>query len=309
MIHFEKNTVLLTNYIKTILVQTEINNIISIAALLIRGDHELNLFKLEQIDILKKPLVFLEDKEIIAFIGVTKNFLGPLGLKIPVIADISTFQMKNFTIGANIKNHFFINMNWGVDLSIPIIKDIRKVTKKDRSPDGSGYLNIKKSIEIGHIFQLGQQYSRKMKVFVKMKNGNQENLHMGCYGIGITRIVAAVIEQNNDNNGIIWPNSIAPFEVVILPINMHKFIEIKKIANIIYQEFKKNGIDVILDDRNERPGIMFNEMDLIGIPHQIIISTSSINNGNVEYRARKNKKILFVKISEITNFIVNILKD
>jgi prolyl-tRNA synthetase len=308
MIHIDEHRLLLSNYVKTILVKTNINNISSIAALLIRGDHELNLFKVEKIDILKKPLALLDEKEIIEFTGVTKQFLGPFGLKIPIIADVSTCQMKNFTVGSNIKNHFFTDINWGIDLPIPIIKDIRKVTKKDWSPDGSGYLNVKKSIEIGHIFQLGQQYSQKMKAFIKMKDGSEENLHMGCYGIGITRIIAAVIEQNNDDHGIIWPNSIAPFEVVILPINMHKFIEVKKIANVVYQELKKNRIDVILDDRYERPGIMFNEMDLIGIPHQIIISNSSINNSNVEYRERRNKKIILVKIIEIINFIVKMLK-
>ncbi|QIQ41831.1 MAG: proline--tRNA ligase [Buchnera aphidicola (Microlophium carnosum)] len=300
----EKLNTPLENQIKTFLVQIKTDNITSIAALLIRGDHELNLFKIEKIEILKKPLVFLSEKEIILLIGVKKKFLGPLGLKIPVIADISTYKMKDFTIGSNINKHFFINVNWNIDLPIPIIKDIRKVTKNDLSPNGTGHLNIKKSIEIGHIFQLEQKYSRIMNKSIKTKNGHQENLYMGCYGIGITRIAAAIIEQNHDSNGIIWPNSIAPFEVVILPVNMNKDNEIKKIAHVLYQNFKKIGVDVILYDRNERPGVMFNEMDLIGIPHQIIISTRSINNNNVEYCARKNKKNILVNIQDITKFIV-----
>ncbi|AEO08596.1 prolyl-tRNA synthetase [Buchnera aphidicola str. Ak (Acyrthosiphon kondoi)] len=304
----EKLNTPLKNQIKTFLVKTKIKNITSIAALLIRGDHELNLFKIEKIDILKKPLVFLDEKETIALIGVKKKFLGPYGLKIPIIADISTYTMKDFTIGSNIDKHFFINVNWNIDLPIPVIKDIRKVTEDDLSPHGIGCLNIKKSIEIGHIFQLGQKYSRIMKTSFKTKDGNPRNLYMGCYGIGITRIVAAVIEQNHDENGIIWPNSIAPFEVVILPIDMEKSKKIKKIANILYQNFKKIGIDIILDDRYERPGVMFNEMDLIGIPHQIIISRRSIENNNVEYCERKNKKKILINIKDIINFMIQRLK-
>jgi len=314
-IHTKKSTIIseklntpLKNQIKTFLVETNIKNTTSVAALLIRGDHELNLFKIEKIKMLKKPLVFLNEKETISLIGVEQKFLGPYGLKIPIIADVSTYTMKNFTIGSNTNKNFFINVNWNVDLPMPIIKDIRKVTKYDLSPHGVGYLNIKKSIEIGHIFQLGQKYSKKMNASVKMKNGSQENLYMGCYGIGITRIAAAVIEQNHDKNGIIWPSSIAPFEVVILPINMKKFNIIKKIANSLYQNFKKIGIDIMLDDRDEQPGVMFNEIDLIGIPHQIIISMRSINNNNVEYRERKNKENILVSIEEIVNFIIKKLK-
>ncbi|QCI17639.1 proline--tRNA ligase [Buchnera aphidicola (Acyrthosiphon lactucae)] len=298
----------LKNQIKTFLVKIKTKDTTSIAALLIRGDHELNLFKIEQLNIIKKPLSFLDEKETISLIGVKKKFLGPLGLKIPIIADISTYEMKNFTIGANINEHFFINVNWNIDLPIPIIEDIRKVNTNDLSPNGTGYLNVKKSIEIGHIFQIGQKYSKIMKKSIKIQDGKQENFYMGCYGIGITRIAAAIIEQNHDESGIIWPNSIAPFEIVILPINMEKYNKIKKVANILYQNFKKIGIDVILDDRSERPGIMFNEMDLIGIPHQIIVSIRSINDNNVEYRERKNKKNVLIKIKDITNFVLQKLK-
>ncbi|QCO70800.1 proline--tRNA ligase [Buchnera aphidicola] len=309
IISSEKLNTPLHNQIKTFLVQIKIKHITSIAALLIRGDHELNLFKIEKIDILKKPLIFLNEKETMSLIGTEKKFLGPLGLNIPIIADVSTYKMKNFTIGSNINKYFFINVNWGIDLPIPIIKDIRKVTENDFSPNGIGLLNIKKSIEIGHIFQIGQKYSRKMQKSIKIKNGGQENLYMGCYGIGITRIVAAVIEQNHDKNGIIWPHSIAPFELVILPINMEKSNQIKKMANILYQNFKKIGIDVILDDRNKQPGVMFNEIDLIGIPHQIILSTRLIKNNNVEYRERKNKKNILIHIKDIINFIVKQLRN
>ncbi|CAL4326304.1 proline--tRNA ligase [Buchnera aphidicola] len=294
----------LKNQIKTILVRTKKNYIHPIAALLIRGDHELNIFKAQKIDFIETPLVFLNDTEILSLIGVTKKFLGPLGLKIPIIADISTYTMENFSIGANVENKFFINVNWKIDLPLPIIQDIRKVTKHDLNPNGKGHLNVQKSIELGHIFQLGQKYSQKMKTCIPVSNGSQKNLHMGCYGIGITRIVAAVIEQNHDKNGIIWPISIAPFQVVIMPINMNNVDKVQKIANLLYQELQKKEIDVILDDRNEQPGIMFNEIDLIGIPHQIIIGTRSIINNNVEYRERKSKKTILISIQEIINFIV-----
>lgn len=292
------------NYIKTILVKSRINNTVSAIALLIRGDHEFNIFKIEKIDMIEKPVSFLSEKEIILLTGYKKKFLGPIGLKIPIIADISTYNMKNFTIGSNLDNNFFINVNWNIDLPLPIFKDIRKVTKNDISPNGKGLLNIKKSIEIGHIFQLDKKYSKSMKTFFKNKNGIQKHIHMGCYGIGITRIVAALIEQNNDINGIIWPSCIAPFQVAILPINMHKKNKIKEAANNLYKKLQHNAVDTILYDRNERPGIMFNEIDLIGIPHQIIISENGICNDRIEYRTRKNKKSIFMPMQEIINFLM-----
>lgn len=301
------------NFIKTILIRTKINNHSSLAAILLREDHILNLFKIEKINIFEKPLSFLNEKETIELMGIESKFLGPIGLNIPIFADISVYYMKNFTIGSNISGKFFINVNWNIDLPIPIIKDMRKITKKDYSSDGSKNLEIKKSIEIGHIFQLGKEYSKKMNVLVQEKNNNHKNIHMGCYGIGITRIVASIIEQNYDKNGIIWPDSIAPFEVVILPLNAEKYLKIKEISENLYQILKKEKIDVILDDRNKRAGIMFNEIDLIGIPHQIIISPRHINEDNIEYRDRRNKKSILIKIKDVTFFLKQklnlVLKD
>ncbi|ANZ22462.1 proline--tRNA ligase [Buchnera aphidicola (Diuraphis noxia)] len=294
--------------IKTILVKTKEHDTNLVAALLIRRDHELNLFKLENLAIFQKPLVFLNEKEIISLTGVSSKFVGPIGLKIPIVADISTINMKNFTIGANVDDQFFVNVNWNIDLPIPIVQDIRKVTKEDLSPNGEGYLNIKKSIEIGHIFQIDRKYSKSMQASVKLKNGKKENMYMGCYGIGITRTIAAIIEQNHDENGIIWPSVIAPFEVAILPININKSNKIKNISNFLYENFKNRKIDVIIDDRNERPGIMFNKIDLIGIPHQVIISENSVANQNVEYRRRKDKKFILININCIIDFISNQLK-
>ncbi|WP_425619789.1 proline--tRNA ligase [Buchnera aphidicola] len=298
----ENFNIALKNHIKTVLACVQNQNNKSIIALLIRGDHELNLFKIEKMNISDKPIVLLNEQEIILLTGVQKQFLGPLGLKFPIIADISVCKMKNFSIGANNQNQFFINVNWNIDLPIPSIKDIRKVTKYDMSPDGSGHLNIKKSIEIGHIFQIGQKYSKKMKTFIQSQNSKKNNTYMGCYGIGINRIIAAIIEQNHDHHGIIWPSIIAPFEVIIIPINMHQSDKIKDIAHLLYQDFKKIGIDIILDNRNIRPGIMFNEMDLIGIPHRIIISEKLIKKNHVEYSDRKNKKSILINIQDIIDY-------
>ncbi|CAL4321098.1 proline--tRNA ligase [Buchnera aphidicola] len=298
----------LDHQIKTILVKTKIDKKNNIAALLIRADHEINIEKIENIDIIFKPLTLINEKEIFTRLGIKKKFLGPIGLIMPIIADISVIKMKNFSIGSNIENQYFTNVNWNTDLPIPIIKDIRKVTEKDISPDGKGQLKIRKSIEIGHIFQLGKEYSNKMNAFVKEKNGNKKNMHMGCYGIGITRIIAAIIEQNHDNDGIIWPVEIAPFEVAILPINIKNNIQIQKTSEMLYKIFKIKNIDVLLDDRNERPGIMFSEIDLIGIPHQIIISQRCIKDGNIEYRQRRNKFSTLIPQCEIVSFISQILK-
>ncbi|QNS01946.1 MAG: proline--tRNA ligase [Buchnera aphidicola (Pentalonia nigronervosa)] len=292
------------NKIKMFLIRAKFNNITSIIAFLIKEDHELNMYKIENIESIKGPLEFIDEQETIALFGVQKKYLGPIGLNIPIIADISTYKMTNFTIGANRNKYFFTNVNWNINLPIPIIKDIRKVTTHDISPDNSSYLNIKKSIEIGHIFQIGKQYSKTMNVSFREKNGNEKHLYMGCYGIGITRIIAAVIEQNHDEKGIIWPDAIAPFEVIILPININKSDKVNKTANNLYDTLKKNGIDVILDDRGKQPGIMFHDADLIGIPHQIIISTRYIENNNIEYRTRRYKDSTIVSIKKITNIIV-----
>ncbi|WP_343154467.1 proline--tRNA ligase [Buchnera aphidicola (Aphis aurantii)] len=298
----------INNLVKTILIRTNKKSNFSYAALLIRSEHELNLFKLEKIDILEKPLKFINDKDTIELTGVEKNFLGPLNLNVPIFADVSVYYMKNFTIGANINKKFFINVNWNIDIPIPTIVDIRNMTIHDVGPDGSKSLEIKKSIEIGHIFQLGKEYSNKMNMLIKNQDGQQKNLYMGCYGIGITRIIASIIEQNHDEKGIIWPNSIAPFEVAILPINVKNCKKTKKITEEIYKKIKNEKIDVILDDRNKRPGIMFNEIDLLGIPHQIIISQRYINENNVEYRERKSKKNIIINLKEIIVFLKNKLK-
>ncbi|CAL4321714.1 Proline--tRNA ligase [Buchnera aphidicola (Protaphis terricola)] len=294
--------------VKTILVKTNKTEKYPFIALLIRSEHTLNLFKLEKIDIIKKPLKILNEEETIKLTGVKKKFLGPLNLKFPIFSDVSVYYMKNFIIGSNINEKFFINVNWKTDIPIPTVVDIRNIDKNDLGPDGLEYLKIKKSIEIGHIFQLGLKYSKKMNILIKNKSGKKQHLYMGCYGIGISRMIAAIIEQNHDNNGIIWPNSIAPFEVAILPINIENCQKTKKISEQLYKKIKNENIDVILDDRNKRTGIMFNEIDLLGIPHQIIISKHNIDKENVEYRSRINKTSIFINIKDVIFFLKKQLK-
>lgn len=303
MKHTNEITHPIKNLVKTILVRTNKNSNFSFAALLIRAEHTLNLFKVEKINIFEKPLKFINEKEIIELIGVEKKFLGPLNLNVPIFADVSVYYMKNFTIGANINEKFFINVNWNIDLPIPTIIDIRNVTKQDIGPDGLQSLEIKKSIEVGHIFQLEQEYSKKMNMLIKDKFGKQKNFYMGCYGIGITRIIATIIEQNHDKKGIIWTNCIAPFELAILPINIGSCEKTKKITEELYKNIKNAKIDVILDDRNKRPGVMFNEIDLLGIPHQIIISKRYIDQASIEYRERKSQKNVLIPIKDIMLFL------
>ncbi|MGP1929787.1 MAG: His/Gly/Thr/Pro-type tRNA ligase C-terminal domain-containing protein, partial [Arsenophonus sp. ER-BJ3-MAG3] len=211
--------------------------------------------------------------------------------------------ISDFSAGANIKNKHYFGINWHRDLPLPDIYDLRNVVEGDPSPDGKGTLQIKRGIEIGHIFQLGTKYSEEIKAYIQNEDGYNQTILMGCYGIGITRIIAAIIEQNHDDNGIIWPDIIAPFQVVILPINMYKSYRVKEIAEKLYYDLQENSIDVIFDDRKERPGVMFADMELIGIPHIILISDRNLNNNKVEYKHRKDNKKLFININEIINFL------
>ncbi|XBC42496.1 MAG: proline--tRNA ligase [Buchnera aphidicola (Meitanaphis elongallis)] len=268
------------NTIKTILVKLQENKKYKFIAILLRADHSINENKASKIDILPYPLTFASQKETLKITGTTLDFVGPIGLNLPIIADLSVITLKNFTIGSNITGKYFNNVNWNKDLLTPKSFDIRNVVEGDISPDGIGTLTIKKSIEIGHIFQLGKQYSKTIGAKIQDHTGHKKFLTMGCYGIGITRVIAAIIEQNHDAKGIIWPVSIAPFQVAIIPINFHKSKIVQYESQIIYHLFKNNNIKVILDDRNENPGTMFSEIELIGIPYSIIIS---------EYLAKKNE--------------------
>ncbi|XBC40453.1 MAG: proline--tRNA ligase [Buchnera aphidicola (Nurudea ibofushi)] len=284
------------NTIKTILVKPKKNTNYDFIAILLRGDHTINESKLSKIKIISYPVIFASKIEILKLTGTTENFIGPIGLNIPILADFSVISLKNFTIGSNVTGKYFNNMNWNVNLSFPKIFDIRNVLEGDISPDGIGKLKILKSIEIGHIFQLGEKYSKTMKAQVQDHTGYKKFLKMGCYGIGVTRTVAAIIEQNNDDKGIIWPISVAPFKIAIVPINLYASKIVQNESKSLYYLFKNNNISVLLDDRNERSGKMLSDIELIGIPYIVIISENLLKENKVECRNRsKNTKIIISK--------------
>ncbi|QJC37332.1 proline--tRNA ligase [Enterobacteriaceae endosymbiont of Donacia thalassina] len=295
------------NIIKTFILRTS-DKKNPFIALLIRADYELNLHKIKKIN--NKVIKVLSKIEIEKIFQMNINSLGPFNLKMPIIGDYSIINMYNFIIGANIKDKYYINTNWQINLSIPNnIQDIRYVTNNDLTPDSKSLIKIKRSIEIAHIFQIGNKYSKIMNTYIYDKDKIKKNIYMGCYGIGISRLIAATIEQNYDTRGIYWPNSLlAPFIVAIIPINMYKYSIVEKYSLLIYKKFKILGIDVILDNRNETPGVMFADIDLIGVPHIIIINNNNIINNNVEYKYRKTGFKNIIPINLIVDFIFNKIK-
>jgi len=286
--------------VKTLLVKGSDGGVV---ALLVRGDHELNEIKAEKLDIVASPFEFASDNEIQAAVGAHPGSLGPVGLNIPIIIDRSVAVLADFAAGANEDGKHFFNINWERDLPLPRVEDIRNVVEGDPSPDGKGTILLKRGIEVGHIFQLGSNYSAKMNATVLDANGKSQVLEMGCYGIGITRVVAAAIEQNFDKYGIVWPESIAPFSVVIVPMNMHKSQQVKEMAEKLYVELTQRGVEVLFDDRKERPGVMFSDAELIGIPHTIVIGDRSLDKGEVEYKNRKDGNKIAVSCDAILDFL------
>ncbi|PHR63821.1 MAG: proline--tRNA ligase [Idiomarina sp.] len=259
-----------------------------LVALIIRGDHELNEIKAAKHQLVASPLVFATDEEIRAAIGAGPGSLGPVNLPMPLIIDRSVAVMADFAAGANEDGFHYFNINWERDVALPETFDLRNVVAGDPSPCGQGTLQIKRGIEVGHIFQLGKKYSEAMKVGVLTETGKHETLTMGCYGIGVSRIVAAAIEQNHDQYGIIWPDALAPFQVALVPMNMHKSARVQDVAEKLYTELTAAGIDVLFDDRKERPGVMFADLELIGIPHQIVIGERNLDEQAVEYKSRRS---------------------
>ncbi|NOY71230.1 MAG: proline--tRNA ligase [Gammaproteobacteria bacterium] len=290
------------NMIKTMLVAGEAAPIV---ALLVRGDHELNTIKAEKLAQVASPMTLLSATQAKERVGCTMNFIGPVALDIPVIIDHSVALMSDFICGANQEGHHFTGVNWNRDLPLPQSADIRNVVAGDPSPDGVGSLVIRRGIEVGHIFQLGTQYSEAMQATCLDDKGRSVPLSMGCYGIGVSRIVAAAIEQNHDDKGIIWPEAIAPYTVALLPMNYHKSARVRTAIEKIYTELKAAEIAVLLDDRKERPGVMFADMELIGIPHHIVVGERSLDDNQVEYKSRRANEA--EKISR--NDIVSFLKD
>lgn len=289
--------------VKTLIVSATKNSGYQFIALLIRGDHELNEIKAKKHPLVAKPLRFATEEEINSILKVSPNSLGPINLPTLMIIDRSVAVMSDFNAGANIEYKHYFGINWHRDLPLPGVYDLRNAVEGDPSPDGKGTLQIKRGIEVGHIFQLGTKYSKAMKARVQNKNGHNQIVTMGCYGIGITRIVAAVIEQNHDDKGIIWPDAIAPFKVAIIPINMYRSYRVKEVAEKLYCDLRTLDVDVIFDDRKERPGVMFADMELIGIPHIILISDRNLDDDKVEYKHRKDNKREFIKITKIIDFL------
>ena len=273
-------------------------------ALLLCGDHELNTIKAEKIDGILSPLQFASDAEIMAVCTCKPGSIGPIGLEIPIIADRSVLLLSDFVCGANQDGKHYKGVNWERDLPLPTqIADLRMVVEGDPSPDGKGEITIARGIEVGHIFQLGNKYSEAMNAAIINEAGKNQIMIMGCYGIGISRVVAAAIEQSHDENGIIWPNELAPFQVALCPMNMHKSDRLIDTVEKIYQELQDAGIEVLLDDRKVRAGFMFSDMELIGIPHRIVIGDRGLDSGTVEYQARTDTESQEVAFADIVSFI------
>ncbi len=292
-----------TQLIKTLLVKGAEEG--EVVALVVRGDHTLNEIKAEKLPQVASPFTLASDQEIKQTAHCSAGSLGPVDLKVTLIADHSAAQLANFICGANQDGKHLSGVNWGRDLAEPMVADLRNVTEGDASPDGKGKLIIKRGIEVGHIFKLGDKYTRALKASVLDKNGKATTPLMGCYGMGVSRIVAATIEQNNDDRGIIWPESIAPFQVGIVPINMQKSALVQESVEQLYSTLVKSGIDVLLDDRKERPGVMFANMDLVGIPHRVVISERGLKAGTVEYKARQDSESRDISLEEVTQQLLN----
>ncbi|WP_431031584.1 proline--tRNA ligase [Proteus mirabilis] len=289
--------------VKTLIVHATEESGHKLVALLVRGDHELNEIKAEKCSIVASPLVFATEEEIRQAVNAGPGSLGPINLPLPIIIDRAVSVMSDFGAGANIDGKHYFGINWERDLPLAEMADIRNVVEGDPSPDGKGTLLIKRGIEVGHIFQLGKKYSEALKATVQNEEGHDQVVTMGCYGIGITRIVAAAIEQNHDARGIIWPDAIAPFQVAILPMNMHRSYRVKEVAEKLYADLRAQGIDVLFDDRKERPGVMFADMELIGVPHTIVIGDRNLDNEQVEYKARRSDDKSLVNVNDVVAFI------
>ncbi|MDP2715413.1 proline--tRNA ligase [Rheinheimera sp.] len=260
----------------------------TLVALVLRGDHELNEIKAEKLPQVQSPLVFASEEEIRAAIGAGPGSLGPVGMPLPVIVDRSAAHLADFICGANKDGYHLTGVNWDRDIKDYSVADLRNIVEGDASPCGQGKLVIKRGIEVGHIFQLGDRYSQALKAGVLNEEGKHQIMTMGCYGVGVSRIIAAAIEQNHDDYGIIWPDAIAPFQIALIPMNMHKSVRIEEATIRLYNELTAAGFEVLFDDRKERPGVMFADMELMGIPHSIVVGERNLDNQQVEYKNRRS---------------------
>lgn len=289
--------------VKTLLVQATEESGHQLIALIVRGDHELNEIKAEKIAEVASPLVFATEEEIRAVVCAGAGSLGPVNLTIPVVIDRTVANLSDFASGANIDDKHYFGINWERDLPLAQIADLRNVVEGDPSPCGKGTLQIKRGIEVGHIFQLGTKYSQAMNATVQGEDGRPQVMTMGCYGIGVSRVVAAAIEQNHDDRGIIWPAQIAPFQVAIVPMNMQKSEAVQAYAQQLYRTLQQQGVEVIFDDRKERPGVMFADMELIGVPHTIVIGEKNLLNGELEYKNRSNGEKQMIAKEQVLAFL------
>ncbi|STX52213.1 prolyl-tRNA synthase [Legionella busanensis] len=290
--------------VKTLIVEGTTHPLI---ALVLRGDDELNEIKASKNPIIKSPLKFADEKIIESTLGAPTGSLGPVNLPIPAIVDYNALALTSFVCGANQANKHFINAAWNRDASYQVAYDLRQVKEGDPSPDGQGKLHACRGIEVGHVFQLGDKYAKAMNAAVLNEAGELQTLSMGCYGLGISRVVAAAIEQHHDARGIIWPEPLAPFQVVLIPINGHRSPAVAEMTEKLYQELISLGIETLLDDRNERPGVLFADCDLIGIPHRLVISERHLQQQAVEYKARNKEDIEMISLDNLSNFFKKLL--
>ncbi len=288
---------------KTLLVRGSDGGVV---ALVLRGDHELNPIKAEKQPEVAAPLTFASAAEVAAATGAAPGSVGPVGLTIPVIADRSAARLSDFVCGANRDGVHLTGVNWGRDLPEPQVADLRNVVEGDPSPDGQGQLSIRRGIEVGHIFQLGEKYSAAMNATVLDEHGKAVVMTMGCYGIGVSRIVAAAIEQNHDDHGIIWPDAIAPFQVALVGIGLHRSERVREAVEQLYARLRAAGIAVLLDDRNERPGVIFADMELIGIPHRLVIGEKGLDKGEVEYKHRRSGEVAHWPLAQIDDWLAKL---
>ncbi len=289
--------------LKTLVVAAAEESGSDFVALLLRGDHELNELKAEKLPQVASPLRMATEEEIRATFGAGPGSLGPVNSPVPVIADRAAAALADFAAGANVDGKHLFGINWGRDLPEPEVADIRNVREGDPSPDGRGVLTIRRGIEVGHIFQLGKTYSEKLKAEVLDENGKAVTTTMGCYGIGVSRVVGAAIEQHNDDKGIRWPTALAPFQVALVPMNMKKSHRVREAAEKLYGELLDAGIEVLFDDRDVRAGVMFADIELIGIPHRIVIGERGLDAGELEYRARSDSENTMIPLADAVQFI------
>lgn len=294
------------NTVKTLIVNGEEEG--SLIALVLRGDHELNDIKAEKIDGVANPLTFASEQAVLAATDCNVGSLGPVGLNIPVIIDRSAAHLSDFVCGANKDGVHLTGVNWQRDCAADRIEDIRNVVAGDTSPDGQGTLEIKRGIEVGHIFQLGTKYSDAMNAKILDENGKEQAMLMGCYGIGVSRIVASAIEQNHDDKGIIWPESLAPFQLAIIPINPHKSEAVREASENLYTKLREAGHDVLLmDEKKARLGVMLADVELMGIPHRLVIGDRGLENETIEYKYRRDAESSDIKLSELDAFLADAL--